>query len=228
MEGIFDGLLTTTNADLTMDIFLICFATALILGALVAVLYRITSNSTKGFIVTLAIIPAVVCVIIMMVSGSLGAGLAVAGAFSLIRFRSAQGSALEIGAIFLAMASGLACGMGYPAFAAVFTVVMCIVTFIYTKIELPEVRFAKVRYMSITLPETLEYGGLFDDIFEKYADDVKMISVKTITLGSLNKLSYSLKLKKTGQEKSFIDEIRERNGNLEVSLSTLSPETAGL
>ena len=228
MDTLFQGLLTSSEADLTIGVFTICFLSALVLGAVIALVSRSTSDSSRGFVATVAIIPAIVCVIIMMVSGSLGAGVAVAGTFSLVRFRSAQGTAREIGMIFLAMAAGLACGMGYPAFAAVFTAVMCVVVFIYSRISFGDESGSRVRYMSITIPETLEYGGLFDDIFEKYAADVKMISVRTTTLGSLNKVSYSLRLKTPDSEKAFIDELRERNGNLEISLSTLSPEAVEL
>ncbi|MBQ9828285.1 MAG: DUF4956 domain-containing protein [Lachnospiraceae bacterium] len=228
MDALFNGLLTGTEAELTLGVFAICFAASLMLGAVIAAVYRYTSDSTRGFVATVAIIPAIVCVIIMMVSGSLGAGVAVAGTFSLVRFRSAQGTAREIGAIFLAMAAGLACGMGYPAFAALFTIVMCAVVFIYSLINFGDDMRSPIRYMSVTIPETLEYGGLFDDIFDKYAKDAKMISVKTTTLGSLNKVAYSLKLKSPDTEKAFIDEIRERNGNLEISLSTLQPEAVEL
>ena len=212
-----------------MDIgtFLISIGTALVLGLITALFYTYRSTYSKGFVVTLATLPAVVAAIIMMVSGSLGASVAVAGTFSLVRFRSAPGSAKEIAAIFLAMASGLACGMGYPAYGAVFTVIMCIVTLVYNALRFGEKKNIELRRtLSVTVPEDLNYGSIFDDIMEKYTSEWTLTKVKTTNLGSLNKLTYDIVFRENGSEKPMIDELRTRNGNLEISVGRQSSDTA--
>ena len=149
--------------------------------------------------------------------------MAVAGTFSLVRFRSAPGTAREICAVFLAMAVGLACGMGYVAFAAVFAVILSIVTIVYDRIGFLEKRDAGMeKILKITVPEDLDYEGMFDDLFKEYTSYAKLTSIKTSNLGSLNKLHYNITMKKAGTDKAFIDELRCRNGNLEISLSLLA------
>jgi hypothetical protein len=156
----------------------------------------------------------------MMVNGNLGAGVAVAGAFSLVRFRSTPGTAKEIGSIFIAMAVGLACGMGYPGFALVFAGIMCAMTLLYSLINFGGQRNASLRrVLRITVPEDLDYPTIFDDLLDKYTTQAKLTGVKTTNLGSLNRLTYELVLRKNGTEKQFIDELRCRNGNLEISMS---------
>ena len=228
LEQIFGNVLDSSVTS-TLDIgsFLISVGAALVLGLIMALAYTYRTNYSKGFVVTLATLPAIVAVIIMMVSGSLGAGVAVAGTFSLVRFRSAPGSAKEISAIFLAMAAGLACGMGFPAYRALFTVIMCVVNLIYAvsgfggkkQIEL-------ARTLSVTVPEDLNYGEIFDDIMEKYTTEWKMMKVKTTNLGSLNRLTYDIVLKEAKSEKPMIDELRTRNGNLEINMSVQSADPA--
>lgn len=171
----------------------------------------------------MALLPAIVAVIIMMVSGSIGASVAVAGAFSLVRFRSAPGTAREICAVFLAMAVGLACGMGYVGFAAVFAVILALVATIYDRTGFLENKDGGMeKILKVTVPEDLDYEGVFDDLFEKYTSSSKLLGVKTTNLGSLNKLRYQVKMKKAGTDKAFIDELRCRNGNLEISMSLLA------
>lgn len=228
LDNIFGNIFTAGTAS-TMDIgtFLISIGTALVLGLITALFYTYRSTYSKGFVVTLATLPAVVAAIIMMVSGSLGASVAVAGTFSLVRFRSAPGSAKEIAAIFLAMASGLACGMGYPAYGAVFTVIMCIVTLVYNALRFGEKKNIELRRtLSVTVPEDLNYGSIFDDIMEKYTSEWTLTKVKTTNLGSLNKLTYDIVFRENGSEKPMIDELRTRNGNLEISVGRQSSDTA--
>ena len=179
----------------------------------------LNESYSKTFVKTLAMIPAMVAVVIMLVNGSLGASVAVAGAFSLVRFRSAPGTAKEIGWIFLSMAAGLACGMGYPAFAALFVLMMCLVDIILTKTGyVNQKNFNLKKTLLITVPEDLEYETMFEDLMKKYATEWEMLKVKTSNLGSLNRLTYNLTLRKAGTEKAFMDELRTRNGNLEISL----------
>ena len=220
--------LTTTTSALTVSSFLICMFSAVGLGLAIALVHLYTARSSKSFTITLALIPAIVCVIIMMVNGSIGAGVAVAGAFSLIRFRSVPGTAREIGSIFLAMATGLACGMGYPLFGLLFTVILCIILVIYNKINIGERHNDLGRTLSITLPEDLNYTNIFNDLFEKYTTGHRLVKVKTTNLGSLNKLKYDLTLRNAGTEKDFIDELRCRNGNLEIWMSEIIENTAEL
>ena len=199
---------------------------ALVLGALHALLYGFNNRSSKSFAVTLATLPAIVSVVILMVSGSIGAGVAVAGTFSLVRFRSAPGSAKEIAAVFTSMALGLACGMGYPGFAFLFGLILALVDTLYAHSSFGEIRGGSLhKTLLITVPESLEYNGVFDDIFTEYTREARLVRVKTTNLGSLNRLSYELTLKRPGCEKAMIDELRCRNGNLEISLGEQSTDS---
>ncbi len=215
----FAGLFTTLDA-MTLGDFLTCVVVALVVGAVLAVVYCVRTAHSAGFVVTLALLPATVAVVIMMVNGNLGAGVAVAGTFSLIRFRSAPGTAREICAIFIAMAVGLACGMGYPLFGAIFAGIICLMLVVYTLVNFGGRRNASVsRVLRITVPENLDYPNAFDDLFQKYTLRAVLTDVKTTNLGSLNRLTYELMLKKPGTEKQMIDDLRCRNGNLEISMS---------
>lgn len=186
LEALFTSVIATEG--IAVSSFLTCLAGSLVLGALLAFVftYRSKTNYTKSFVGTLLILPAVVAIVIMMVSGSIGTGIAVAGTFSLVRFRSIPGTAREIGAIFLAMAVGLACGMGYLGFAAIFAVVMGIVTLIYNLTSLGEHSADSLdKVLRITVPEDLEYGAAFGDVFSRYTTQANLIGVKTTNLGSL-------------------------------------------
>lgn len=205
---------------ITLGGFLTCIGAALALGVLLALVHCVRTAHSRGFTVTLALLPATVAAVIMMVNGNLGAGVAVAGAFSLVRFRSAPGTAKEIGTIFIAMAVGLACGMGYPGFGAIFAGMMCVVTLALSLVNFGgPVNASQRRVLKITVPEDLDYPTVFDDLFEKYTKDTTLVSVKTTNLGSLNRLTYELTLRQSGTEKQLIDELRCRNGNLEISMS---------
>ena len=225
-----DSILTSaTTGTISITGFLICVFSALGLGLILTLVYRSYAQTTRSFAVTLATLPAIVSVIIMMVSGSLGAGVAVAGTFSLVRFRSAAGTAREIGAIFTSMAIGLACGMGYPVFALLFTAILCVVYLIYAKIGFGETKTDDLhKTLRITVPEDLEYGSMFDDLMEQYTTSAKLTQVKTTNLGSLNRLTYDIVLRAPGTEKAFIDDLRCRNGNLEIGISALPLDVSEL
>lgn len=225
LEALFTSVIATEG--IAVSSFLTCLAGSLVLGALLAFVftYRSKTNYTKSFVGTLLILPAVVAIVIMMVSGSIGTGIAVAGTFSLVRFRSIPGTAREIGAIFLAMAVGLACGMGYLGFAAIFAVVMGIVTLIYNLTSLGEHSADSLdKVLRITVPEDLEYGAAFGGVFSRYTTQANLIGVKTTNLGSLNRLTYSVRLKEAGTEKALIDDLRVRNGNLEINMMVRGAE----
>jgi cbb3-type cytochrome oxidase subunit 3 len=179
------------------------------------------SRYTKSFVITLATLPAVVCVVIMMVNGNVGTGVAVAGAFSLVRFRSVPGSAKEIVMLFLAMGAGLIAGMGYIAFAFLFAIIMCLAFIVYNMLGMGSKKnAAKYKSMRITVPEDLDYTGVFDELFKEYTTTHELVQVKTTNMGSMFRLTYVVSLKDPAKEHEFIDRIRERNGNLEISVST--------
>lgn len=227
LDKLFTGLYEST-AKMTVESFLWCLGAALVLGTVMALCYMFRTPHTHSFVVTLALLPGIVSLVIMMVSGNLGAGVAVAGTFSLVRFRSAPGTAKEICAVFLSMAVGLACGMGYPGAAALFTVIMCGASVLFTALDLGGEKTHLDKILKITVPEDLDYTGAFSDILERYTRQFTLIGVRTTNLGSLNKLTYRVRLKNASTEKALIDELRCRNGNLEISLSMGSTETIDL
>ena len=204
------------SESITLNSLLLCTLTSLVLGVLSAALYMFRSTYTKGFVITLALLPAIVQTIIMLVNGNIGTGVAVMGAFSLIRFRSVPGSAREIGSLFLAMALGLATGMGYLGVAMVVFLLIGLLQFVLTATPFGNVRGEK-RDLRITIPESLDYADVFSDLFAKYARETELIRVKTTNMGSLYELQYHITLREPGTEKAFIDDIRCRNGNLTVS-----------
>lgn len=204
--------------------FLICTGASLILGLLVALCFSFRSQFTRSFAVTLAILPAIVQVIIMMVSGSIGAGVAVAGTFSLVRFRSEPGTARQIGALFLAVALGIASGMGYVALAAVFFVIVTLFYLLLTAVRFGE-RSGAQRDLRITIPESLDYEGVFDDLFSTYTTAHSLDRVKTTNMGTLYELRYTVTLKDETKIKPFLDEIRTRNGNLTVVCGRVGSES---
>ena len=221
MEAIFKGVFDNELAQtIRVETFLLCLGVSLLLGLIMAAAYMWKNDSTRSFLVTLALLPPVVCVVIMMVNGNIGAGVAVAGAFSLVRFRSAPGSAKEIVAIFFAMGAGLIAGMGYLGFAALFTLIMCAAFLFYNFLASGSARSEAVnKTLKITIPEDLDYTGAFDDIFAEYTKKNELIKVKTTNMGSMFRLTYNVTLKDATKEKQMIDRIRERNGNLEVMVS---------
>lgn len=175
---------------------------------------------TKSFVVTLSLLPAVVCVVIMMVNGNIGAGVAVAGAFSLVRFRSVPGTAKEIGTLFLAMGTGLVAGMGYLAYAALFAVVMSIIFVLFNRLDFGTEKNAKIyKTVNVTIPEDLDYTNVFEEVLKKYASSYELVKVKTTNMGSMFRLTYNVVLKESANEKEMIDELRCRNGNLEITVS---------
>ena len=226
-ETIFRGLFDTDlTAVISVTDFLLCLGCSLVLGLILAFAYMYRSRYTKSFVVTLALLPGVVCVVIMLVNGNVGTGVAVAGAFSLVRFRSVPGTAKEICMLFLAMGTGLIAGMGYLGFAAVFTLVMCVMFVLYNRLDFGTKKNAAVfKTLTITIPEDLDYSGVFDDIFAEFTRSHELVRVKTTNMGSMFKLTYNAELTDATQEKKMIDKLRCRNGNLEIVVS--QQETVG-
>ena len=216
LNSIFD----TTATVIEPGTFLLCVACALVLGLLLAAAYMFRSRYTKSFVATVAMLPAVVCVVIMMVNGNIGAGVAVAGVFGLVRFRSVPGTAKEIGIIFLAMGAGLIAGMGYLGYAALFTVVMCAVMLIYNTLDFGTKKNASLyKTLRVTIPEDLDYTNVFEDVFPQYVREWELSQVKTTNMGSLFRLTYDITLREAAAEKPLIDALRTRNGNLEITVS---------
>ena len=208
-------LSSVINGVVTVPSFLICVLSALVLGLLTALVFTARSYHTGSLTSSLALLPPVVTVVIMLVNGNVGAGLAVAGTFALVRFRSVPGTAREITGLFLSVSLGLACGMGYVGLAALFFVIMGATVLILGRRRFGESSPA-CRQLKITIPENLDYEGLFDDLFRQYTLSHELVRVRTINMGTLYELCYEVRLKDAGISKAFLDEIRCRNGNLTV------------
>lgn len=213
----FESILNNAVGTLSIQSALICMFTSIILGVIIAYVHMCTTKYSKNFLITLSVLPLIVQVVIMMVNGNLGTSVAVLGAFSLVRFRSIPGNSREIVSIFFAMAIGLAVGMGHIIFAIVITVMLTIVLIILSKSKFGEKNIQEQK-LKILIPEDLNYIDIFNDIFEKYLELCNLTKVKTTNMGSMYELSYNVILKDEKQQKDFIDEIRCRNGNLNISL----------
>ena len=210
---------TTTSTALTFMPFVTSIAVALALGLVLALVYCFRNRHNKGFVMTLAMLPAIVCVVIAVVNGNVGTGVAVAGAFSLVRFRSVPGSARDIGFIFMAMVVGLVCGVGYVGFAVLTTAILSAGFLVYQLIGFGAGSEATDRTLRITVPEDLDYTTLFDDLLAHYTTYHSLVSVKTANMGSLYRLTYDIGMVDSSAERAFIDDLRCRNGNLEISIS---------
>ena len=212
----FDSIYSSTVTPLQ---FFIMAGVALATGFLYAWIMSFRIKSTKRFFIVTSLIPFVVAAVITFVNGNIGAGVAIGGAFSLIRFRSAQGSADEIVAILVAMGSGIAFGMGYIGYGIVILLALSVLFLLLSYVHLFDHRnMAEDQILKITIPESLEYNGAFDGIFDNYLKKKENMGVKTTGMGSMFRLSYKVQLKNPEKEKEFIDELRTKNGNLEISL----------
>lgn len=214
----FNTIFDTSTAGLEITTALIAAGVALLLGIALAISHAKSSQTSKGMMITLAVLPVLVMAVMIMINGSLGTSIAILGAFSLIRFRSIQGKAKDLLAVFAAMMIGLACGMGHLLFGTVITAIYIVVTvfFSYTHLLEPD---QHQRVLKVVIPEDLDYEGVFDEIFKKYTSRVRLVRMKTINMGSLYKLTYEVKMKHGVKEKEFLDAIRVKNCNLKVLLS---------
>lgn len=203
------------GTEITLSTFFICTLVSLLLGIGTAFVSMFKTRCSQSFAITLSIMPATVQIVIMLVNGNIGAGVAIAGAFSLVRFRSVPGTAKEIGSIFLAMAIGLATGMGYVALGVIFFAVIAAVLLLLTAVHFGQ-NGTSERVLKITIPENLDYDGLFDDLFNTYVKSYSLDKIKTTNMGTLYELQYLITLKGNHVPKAFLDEIRCRNGNLNI------------
>lgn len=211
----FTNIITETTTSISAGGTILAIAIALVLGIVIAGIYALGGNASKYMLVSLTTLPAIVGVVILVVNGNLGVGIAVMGAFSLVRFRSLPGKSLDICYLFFAMAVGLVSGMGYVIFAAVITAVIGVVLLISSKLDIG-IEKSENKRLKITIPEDLNYSNCFDDIFEKYTKSAKLVKVKTANMGMLYELNYQISLRDKSLEKNMIDDIRVRNGNLTV------------
>lgn len=219
-----NSLLTGT---FTVTTFTICTAASLILGAALAWIHNRFNASSKGFVMTMALLPLVVQMVILLVNGNLGTGIAVMGAFSLIRFRSIPGSAKEICSLFTAMAVGLATGTGYVTVAVIFVAIVMLVSTFYNTTSFCDPR-TQEKELKITIPEGVDYMTVFNDIFNEYTRKAELVRAKTSSMGSLYKLQYQVILKDPLKEKTFIDELRCRNGNLDIACGRITSSSEEL
>ena len=214
MLELFDSILV--GSDISVVTYLYCLLAAGLCGVVTALAASFRSHASKSFLSSLILLPMIVCTVIAMVNGNVGTGIAVMGAFSLIRFRSVPGKARDIVVIFLAMTAGLACAGGYVAIALLFTVLVCLGMIVVSIIPMGAERSMDLH---ITIPESLRYVNEFDEVFVKYLKNHRLVQAKTTNMGSLYKLHYRVEMKDAKQGQEFIDELRCRNGNLEISLS---------
>ena len=216
LSHLFYDIFTDTAVDPAM--MMLAIGVSLLLGLIVAKVYQFKTVYSKSFVMSLALLPTLIAIVIFLVNGSLGAGVAVMGAFSLIRFRSAPGGAKELVSIFLVMTIGIAIGMGYLVFATVFTLIMSLVMLLLEVVNFGQMKHS-MRQLTIVIPESLDYESIFDDIFNKAANHVELANVKTSDMGSLFKIKYLIQLNGQMTEKELIDALRTRNGNLEIAIS---------
>lgn len=213
----FNSIFDSSTVGLEINTALIAAGVALVLGVVLAITHKLTSQATKGFLITLAVLPVLVMAVMIMINGNLGTSIAILGAFSLIRFRSIQGRAKDLLSVFFAMMIGLACGMGHILFGVVITVVaiIAIVLFSVTRFLEPN---KKEKRLVVVVPEDLNYEEAFVDVLKKYTSRADLIAMKTVNMGSLYNLTYNVKMKAGVSEKEFVDELRVKNCNLQVIL----------
>ena len=218
---------TTTDGSINMAQAAIAIGAAFIIGFIIAAVYMFMCKNEgyqKNFIIGLAILPAVVAVVILLVGSNVARAFSMAGAFALVRFRSAPGSAKDISIVFFTMAAGLACGLGYVTFAAAFTAVMLLLLILISAFGFAD-RNEGRKQLKIVIPESLNYNSVFDDLFDKYTSENRLNKVKTTNMGTMYELTYEIRLKNDDAEKDFIDELRVRNGNLNISVGIM-PENS--
>lgn len=210
--SLFSSIFTST---FTVGQFLIALCASMVLGFVVSIYYMFHNTYSKSFVPSLILIPAIECVVIIMINGNMGAGIAVAGSFALIRFRSARGSAKDLTAIFMAMAIGIICGTGYIGIAVLFTLIVCVIGMLLSLVRFGECD-GKMRYLKITVPENMNYDEAFEEVFNKYCSNYELEKVKTLSLGSLFRVEYSIVMRDVSKLREMINELRIRNNNLEI------------
>lgn len=224
MDNLFNNILANASADITVGSAVITMLTAIVFGAAVGFTYYRTQeeNYQRSMAVTLLMLPVILSVIILFVGSNIARAFSLAGTLSIIRFRSAPGDPKDIGFIFFDIAAGLACGVGMYGYGAIFVLLLCAVMFATERFGVFEKKTA-CKTLKITIPENLNYRGAFDEILEKYTKKYSLSRIKTTDLGSLFELCYTLTMKESADEREFINELRCRNGNLNIILAEAVP-----
>ena len=227
----FESIFTST-ADNSINISqaAISLGASIVMGVIIAIVYMYICKKEgyqKNFIIGLLMLPAVVSVVILLVGSNVARAFSMAGAFALVRFRSVPGSAKDIAIVFFAMASGLACGLGYVTFACVFVVIMIVILILLTVFNFAQPH-TDIKQLRITIPESLNYSDVFDDVMNKFTEKAELRKVKTTNMGTMFELSYNVVVKDSVNEKEFIDNLRMRNGNLNISLSVAENDNNNL
>ena len=227
MDNLINSITSTSDSGitLTLSMAIVAMAAALIFGLVISLTYMGTHKNKyqQSFAITLTMLPIILTVIILFVGSNVARAFSLAGTLSIIRFRSAPGDPEDIGYIFFDIAAGLACGVGLYGYGALFVLLLCLFMIVISKIK-----FGKPNTTAkITIPENLDYEGIFDEIIKKYSKDYTLQKVRTTDFGSLYELTYSVNMNKDADEKKFIDELRCRNGNLNIVLSLAATELYG-
>ncbi len=227
----FESIFTAaTDGSIDVSMAIISFGVALAIGLVIGIAYMYANKKSgynKDFIVGLVLLPAIVSVVILLVGSNVARAFSMAGAFALVRFRSAPGSAKDISVVFFSMAAGLACGLGYVSFAVIFAIVMLLV-FVALSVSGFADRAAGKRQLKITIPENLNYTEVFDDIFDKFTTDAQLARVKTTNMGTMFELTYIIQMLADVSEKAFLDAIRMKNGNLNITLGMVENNSSQL
>lgn len=228
MENLLQSIFNTTSNSISIQSFLACVFTALFNGVLLCILTKGKQRYNETFVISVALLPAAVCVIIMMVNGNLGASLSVAGAFSLVRFRSAQGNARQITTVLIAMTAGLIIGMGYLVLSVIYTLLLAGAMNILSAV-MERTKNRQERFLYVTIPESLNYTDVLEPVLNEYVSEKELEHIRTVNMGSLFKLTYRITMKPDKNEKQMIDDLRCVNGNLEIHVAKSEPvETAGM
>lgn len=225
MDNLFNNILVNISSDITVLSALTTIFAAVILGVMVTFIYYKTQDDAvyqRSMAVTLLMLPVILSVIILFVGSNIARAFSLAGTLSIIRFRSAPGDPKDIGFIFFDIAAGLACGVGLYAYGFMFVVVLGIVLFVVEKGRFFEKKYIQ-KTLKITIPENLNYEGAFDDILDKYTKKYTLTKIKTTDLGSLFELNYHVTMEAGQNEQEFLNELRVRNGNLNIILA-VSPK----
>ncbi len=218
-EAIFNTTTTSTSISLTSALLTIIIS--FVLGGIISFTYMKSSNKgvySQNFALTLVLLPTVIAIIILLVGSNVARAFSLAGAFSIIRFRSTAGDPKDIGYVLFTMAAGLACGVGFFGYALLFTIILCLLMIILYYIDFGKKNTSQ-KLLKITIPEDLDYEGAFDDIFNEFTTNYVLRKIKTMDLGSLFQLVYVVTMDNGINSKEFLDALRCRNGNLNITLS---------
>ena len=224
MDNLFNNVLANVSADITLVSAVITMIAAVAFGAVIGLTYYITQqeNYQRSMAITLLMLPVILSVIIVFIGSNIARAFSLAGTLSIIRFRSAPGDPKDIGFIFFDIAAGLACGVGLYGYGAIFVILLCLIIILAEKCKFFEKKETQ-KVLKITIPENLNYQGAFDEILEKYTKNFDLVRIKTTDLGSLFELQYNVVMKNDQNEQEFINELRCRNGNLNIVLAVSVP-----